>query len=300
VAGPGERNADKAGAGRPDLTRPGWASGATSGESSAPSQCGCNRWRMATRWARARDSPTPTRSRGSAGAPPDYVGHRLTAGAVCAVALRHRAHGGGALSAGLDRARARAASVRFRQVDALGGARGSRARWTSCRRRRRALGHGRPPAAACEPQLVRPHPHRGQRIGVVLLTPRFATSRLPCGPVVDPRRVNQARGAEPAPAMRLGTRRLDDRTTEWTAARHVPTTARNRIPLRNRDSSGWIRTIDLTIMSRAPPCERRTHPGTSRRVIPAKQGFRRSSPLTGVPARVRAGGPVVDPREGWR
>jgi hypothetical protein len=54
-----------------------------------------------------------------------------------------------------------------------------------------------------------------------------------------------------------GKRRVDDRTTEWTAARQVPSTTRSPVPVRNRHSSGWIRTTDLTIMSRAPPCERR-------------------------------------------
>ena len=48
-----------------------------------------------------------------------------------------------------------------------------------------------------------------------------------------------------------GKRRLDDRTTKWIAARHLRATARSRIPLRNCDSSAWIRTRDLTIMSRA-------------------------------------------------
>jgi hypothetical protein len=143
-----------------------------------------------------------------------------------------------------------------------------------------------------------PHPHRGRWIAVIRLTPRFATSGLPCGPVVDPRRVNQARGAESVPGMRLGKRRLDDRTTEWTAARHLPTNARNRIPLRNRNSSAWIRTRDLTIMSRAPPCERRTQAGRGGGEIPAKRPVQQDAGLPGGPARFRARGPVVDPGRG--
>ena len=87
---------------------------------------------------------------------------------------------------------------------------------------------------------------------------------------------------------------------------HHLTRPPHRMQLKSRSrgatthSSAWIRTRDLTIMSRAPPCERRTQAGTSRRVIPAKQTFRRGPALTGAPARVRAGGPSVDPREGWR
>jgi hypothetical protein len=44
---------------------------------------------------------------------------------------------------------------------------------------------------------------------------------------------------------------IDDLTTEWIAAKRLPSGARSRIPVPNRDSSGWIRTSDLTIMSRA-------------------------------------------------
>jgi hypothetical protein len=45
-------------------------------------------------------------------------------------------------------------------------------------------------------------------------------------------------------AMRLNPPAYDCGST-------VRATARNRIPLRNCDSSGWIRTTGLTIMSRA-------------------------------------------------
>jgi hypothetical protein len=63
----------------------------------------------------------------------------------------------------------------------------------------------------------------------------------------------------------------------------VPVDRRRLIPLRNSDSSAWIRTRDLTIMSRAPACEwrisvvtrggespanGRTHRPVSRRVQP--------------------------------
>jgi hypothetical protein len=34
------------------------------------------------------------------------------------------------------------------------------------------------------------------------------------------------------------------------------------MPAYQADSSGWIRTTDLTIMSRAPPCKRRIRVGT--------------------------------------
>jgi hypothetical protein len=59
---PDERDADKAGAGWTDLTGSDSASGAASVELPSASQCRCNPWSMATRWARACDSPTPTRS----------------------------------------------------------------------------------------------------------------------------------------------------------------------------------------------------------------------------------------------
>jgi hypothetical protein len=68
---------------------------------------------------------------------------------------------------------------------------------------------------------------------------------------VDLLKVDQARVASSVLALHLEKRRVDELTTEWIAARHVQTTARNCIPLQNRDSSGWIRTTDLTIMSRA-------------------------------------------------
>src|SRR5215212_10765533 len=66
-----------------------------------------------------------------------------------------------------------------------------------------------------------------------------------------PQKGGSGRGAESAPALHVEERHVDERTTRWTAARHLSTTARNRIPLRNGDSSAWIRTRDLTIMSRA-------------------------------------------------
>jgi hypothetical protein len=90
----------------------------------------------------------------------------------------------------------------------------------------------------------------------------------------------------------------DDRTTECTAARHLPANARNRIPLRNRYSSGWIRTTDLTIMSRAPPCKGRVRAGTAGGKTPARRTFRGSSQSPGGTVRAHTGGPVVDPRRG--
>jgi hypothetical protein len=95
--------------------------------------------------------------------------------------------------------------------------------------------------------------------------------------------------------MRLGKRRLDDRTTEWITARYLPTTARNRIPLRNSHSSRWIRATDLTIMSGAPPYEGRAQAGTGGRKIPARRPFRGTSWSPRGSARIHAGGPVVDP-----
>jgi hypothetical protein len=79
---------------------------------------------------------------------------------------------------------------------------------------------------------------------------------------------------------------------------HVSTTARSRIPLRDRDSSGWIRTTDLTIMSHAPPCEGRAQAGIGGHEIPARRQFCGSACLPGVSARIRPGGRVVDPRRG--
>ncbi len=57
----------------------------------------------------------------------------------------------------------------------------------------------------------------------------------------------------PTPDLALcqRSRPIEDLTTEWTAAKRLQPAAGNRIPLHNWDSSGWIRTIDLTIMSRA-------------------------------------------------
>jgi len=135
-------------------------------------------------------------------------------------------------------------------------------------------------------------------IAVGRRTPRFAASGLRCGPEVDLRRVDQGRGAESAPALHVEERHVDERTTTWTAARHLSTTARNRIPLRNWHSSGWIRTTDLTIMSRAPPREGRAQAGIGEQEIPARRQFCGSACLPGVSARIRPGGPVVDPRRG--
>ena len=81
-------------------------------------------------------------------------------------------------------------------------------------------------------------------VGALRASPRV-------GSVVDLSKLDQGRGAEYVPALHQEARRVDERTTGWTAARDLATTARNRIPLRNRNSSGWIRTTDLTIMSRA-------------------------------------------------
>jgi hypothetical protein len=58
------------------------------------------------------------------------------------------------------------------------------------------------------------------------------------------------------------------------------------------------RRTDLTIMSRAPPCERRTRAGTGGREIPAKRPVQQVAGLPGAAARFRARGPVVDPRRG--
>jgi hypothetical protein len=55
--------------------------------------------------------------------------------------------------------------------------------------------------------------------------------------------------------------------------------------------SGWIRTTDLTIMSRAPPCERRNRMGTRGREIPANERLSRPSGRR-VPPRLFA---LVDP-----
>jgi hypothetical protein len=57
------------------------------------------------------------------------------------------------------------------------------------------------------------------------------------------------------------------------------------------DSSGWIRTTGLTIMSRAPPYKGRGQAGTAGREIPARRPFRRTSWSPGGFARIQAGGP---------
>jgi hypothetical protein len=51
-------------------------------------------------------------------------------------------------------------------------------------------------------------------------------------------------------------------------------------------------------MSRAPPCEGRAKAGIGGHEIPARLPFCGSACLPGVSARIRAGGPVVDPRRG--
>ena len=84
-------------------------------------------------------------------------------------------------------------------------------------------------------------PGRGEGGSDRLVTPERALDVLPGGSDEG-----LVMGRHPAAACGAG-----DRTTKWIAARRLRVTARNRIPLTNRDSSGWIRTIDLTIMSRA-------------------------------------------------
>jgi hypothetical protein len=92
----------------------------------------------------------------------------------------------------------------------------------------------------------------GERgFGLIGALRAFAASGLRCGREVDGRALDHVREAGSVLALDRGKRRVDDLTTEWTAASHIPTTARNRIPLHNCNSSGWIRTTDLTIMSRA-------------------------------------------------
>jgi hypothetical protein len=49
-------------------------------------------------------------------------------------------------------------------------------------------------------------------------------------------------------------------------------------------------------MSRAPPCERRARRASERKKMPGKRPFRGKSWVPVEPARIRAGGPVVDPR----
>jgi hypothetical protein len=59
-----------------------------------------------------------------------------------------------------------------------------------------------------------------------------------------------------------------------------------------------VRCCDFTIMSRAPPYKARGQAGTAGREIPARRPFRRTSWSPDGSARIRAGGPVVDPRRG--
>jgi hypothetical protein len=73
--------------------------------------------------------------------------------------------------------------------------------------------------------------------------------------------------------------------------------AENRIPEPNCNSSGWIRTIDLTIMSRAPWCEGRARAGAGSGEIHARRPFRRNLWLPGSSARIHVRGPVVDPEK---
>jgi len=56
-----------------------------------------------------------------------------------------------------------------------------------------------------------------------------------------------------------------------------------------------VAIIDFTIMSRAPPCERRVSVGTRGREIPAKRGVQDGVGWPGAPVCFRASGPVVDP-----
>jgi hypothetical protein len=59
-----------------------------------------------------------------------------------------------------------------------------------------------------------------------------------------------------------------------------------------------MRGSDLTIMSRAPPCEGRARAAIGGQEIPARRQFCGSACLPGVSARIRPRGPVVDPRRG--
>jgi hypothetical protein len=60
---------------------------------------------------------------------------------------------------------------------------------------------------------------------------RFARSGLRYRREVDVRTPNMVRGVVPAVALDRGKRRIDDLTTEWIAARHLPTTATAHCPL---------------------------------------------------------------------
>jgi hypothetical protein len=60
-------------------------------------------------------------------------------------------------------------------------------------------------------------------------------------------------------------------------------------------SSAWIRTRDLTIMSRAPPYEGRAQVGTRGKEIPAERPVPEGVGWPGAVACSRARGPVVDP-----
>jgi hypothetical protein len=64
------------------------------------------------------------------------------------------------------------------------------------------------------------------------------------------------------------------------------------------DSSAWIRTRDLTIMSRAPPCKGRVQAGTRGREVPARRPFLRNSGGRVDAPVFTLEDPVVDPGRG--
>jgi hypothetical protein len=160
-----------------------------------------------------------------------------------------------------------------------------RARWTSCPRRRLALGDGRPPAAACW-AAAPPHPHRCHPPGSRSTYSALRREWPPLWTRGGPSKGSVTRAAwTPFPlcawdngvsmTARQSGLRLD-------ISGRPPET---RIPLRNCDSSGWIRTTDLTIMSCARGCEPRRRAAPQAHENAGTRGYRERAAcarLTGV------------------
>src|SRR5687767_8903466 len=60
-------------------------------------------------------------------------------------------------------------------------------------------------------------------------------------------------------------------------------------------SAVLVSVMDITIMSRAPPCERRSSVSTRGEEIPAKRTIQAEARCPGAAACYRARGPVVEP-----